>query len=311
MVAQYLAEDLLRSIRLKNPLANVGSTGSKDSDLLMMVNEAIWQHLVPRMMKLSEEYFTLKERVSIGANSSVRIPHRAIYQKLRHLYLVGSSGSRVRINPIQKEELNEAVFQTSGYYIEGNEIVIHPSASAGLSDLEMHYMYRPGELVLSTECRQIVDVDYATNTVEVTSEVPAEWTDDLLYDIHSGKSGAEIEMFDLEVSSIGPGTSDTIIFTVPLDGSLFGTRPVLIGDWVCLAETAALPGIPRELHPQIANAVALQIAVMLKDTEAIKIHGEMLKGALGEAAGALEQRVEGHPAVITGRKGILWAGRRW
>ena len=305
----YTAEQLIRSIGLKNPIASVGSTGSTDSDLLLLINEAIFTYLVPKIIKQSEEFFTIRERVSIGSNNAVRIPHRAMFQKIRHIYLYGPSG-RTHLNEVQKENLEQA---GSGYYFDGNDIIIHPEAQPGLSELELHYFFRPGEMVKSTECRQITGVDYDTNTVQTDPalEYPESWTTDLLYDIHSGKSGAEIELFDLAPDSIdGPGGE--MVFPVALDGSLFGTRPVLVGDWLCLAEEAALPGLPRELHPQIARAVAILMAEGVKDEAAIKISGGILKGALDEVAGVLDQRTEGKPKKITGRGGILWAGRkRW
>lgn len=306
---QYVLEQLIRSVRLKNPVAGVQATGSTDEDLRVLINESIWENLIPGMMKLQEEFFTLRERLAIGSNNQVRIPHRALYQKIRFLYLVDSSGNRTRLPNVQKERLDDAVFNTQGYYIENNHIVIHPENTAG-AELEVHYFFRPGEIVLSTECRQIISINYATKQVTFADDSPADWDADFLYDIHSGQSGAEIDMFDAAVTGIGPGASPVITFADALDGSLFGTRPVLVGDWVCLAETAALPGLPRELHPQVARAAALMIAETLKDSEAVKIHGAKLQGALGAAAGAMEQRVDGDPPRITGRGGILWASRR-
>lgn len=311
MVMQYTAEQLIRSIRLKNPLANVGSTGSTDSDLLLLINEAMYTYLLPKILKQHEEYFTIKERFSIAANNAVRIPHRAMYQKLRHLYLVGSSG-RTRIDPVQKERLHETRFTGTfaGYYIEGNEVVLHPVASPGLSELEMHYFFRPGELVLSTGGFLITEVDYSLNQIVVATTPEAGFQESDLFDIHSGMSGAEIKLFDLNFDTNDPG--DTLTFAVPIDGSLFGTRPVLVGDYLCYAEEAVLPGLPRELHPQIARAVAILMAEGVKDSEAINISGGILKGAMDEVAGVLDQRVEGKPLRLTGRGGILWAGRkRW
>jgi hypothetical protein len=100
------------------------------------------------------------------------------------------------------------------------------------------------------------------------------------------------------------GTAITFPSPAALDGSVFGTVAVAVGDYVCKANEAALIQVPEDLIPALAQAVALRIAISDGDTEMAKLHSSMLQDETMEARKVLENRVEGRPWRVSGRRGI-------
>ena len=310
-VLEYLGEQVIASLRQMHPLPNNLATGSTDAEVLKAVNEAMRLVIIPRTMKTKEEYFVHSVRLPlVEGQSRYRIPHRAMYQKIRRLFLVDGSGNRWKLTRKHSEDLDESttIGRVGNYYFEGNDIVLFDGTTSGYSFLEVSYFFRPGDLQLSTAARKVLTVNTGTKAVTFSAAIPSTWSTSTVFDVHSGQSGAEIKQYDI-VGSVVAGSG--ITFTTAIDGSVFGTKKIEIGDWVCVAEEAALPGLPRELHPIIARTTALHFAESLGDQAMVNIHAELLKAALADGLGAMETRNESQPEIITGKRGILWAGRRW
>lgn len=260
---QYLAEDLIEVVRDKAALGSSVTEGTTDEDILRHLNDEALTRIYNAVMHVREEYYVRTESVPVVSGAvRYRIPHRAMQSKLREVFWVESDGSRWEIFP--KPRSDRAFFsgypsslnRPVGFYFEGNHIVLMPDTATSMAgSLLVAYYQRPGELVLSTSARQVVSV--ASGVVTVDSEVPADWTTGVTLDFHSNFSGAETKAWDITPSLISGSSLTCTVANV--DGSIQGRYAVEPGDWVSMSETAALPAIPREWHPVLAQAAVVSI----------------------------------------------------
>lgn len=306
----FTAESLLISIRNIASVGDTGAPGVTDTDLLLHANEALRNYLLPRVLNLREDYYILRERSALVAGRTrYRLPSRAAYNKLRSLWQVDGTG-RLRLEPIPEEDLADhngpgAGFP-SGYILEGNDIGLIPDTGSYSGSLEFVYYQRPGSIVLSTEARQVLTVDLVTRVVTFSEDVPTTWTDTLKYDVHSEHSGAELKLWEQSATVL----DDTMTFTGEIDGTVFGTKSVEVGDWIVLAGESALPALPIELHPALARQVALHLAEAGGNAQQVSIHAQILEKYFTENVKAMEQRVESKPIRLGGGgQGFLARGK--
>jgi hypothetical protein len=313
MALGYTGEQLVTRIRNLGVIPNTGSTGSKAADILGHADEALRTYLLPELLSLREDYFVLRSRTTlVPGQAKYRIPPRASFNKLRDLWWV-SGNDRVQLDPIPEEELDRyngsGSSIPSGHIVEGNDVLLIPDRSPAFTgELEFVFFARPGDLVLSSAARQVQTVDPGTKTVTFASNVPTSWSNSLRFDVHSQHSGAELKVWDQPVIS---ASGNTVVFTNPIDGSVYGTKAVEVGDWVVLADDAALPALPKEMHPLLVRASALHFAESAGDAQQAKVHAQLLEKALGKVLKVMETRVEGKPIRLGGRgRGMLKAGGR-
>jgi hypothetical protein len=297
---RYTSDQLLVSLRQLTMSPNVSADGSDDDDLLLVLDEALKSYVYPELMASRESYFLLRSRTTISSSTSrYRLPVKAAYQKLEGLWLVDSSGNRDEMHLLPEG----AVDDFRGYRIEGNHVVLYPDTNHNYSgSLEFVFYARPGDLVLTSTCRQITAIDTATKVATVAA-VPSDWTTSLTYDVHSQHSGAEYKIWD-ETASAVSGTSFT--FSTAVDGSSFGTSAIEVGDWICEQGECVIPPIPTDMHPALVRAAALQIAESLGDQVKVTIHSRILERMFKRAAMlAAEGRVESKPIRPGRYSGIL------
>ena len=177
----------------------------------------------------------------------------------------------------------------------------------------MSFYFAPGDLVLQANVAKVTDVSGGLVTIDT---VPTGWVaGETDYDIHSPDSGAEIRCWE-KSATLNTGTKVFTFTSTDVDGSNVGDDPVEEGDYVCLTNEAALPGVPRELHATVGKLVAANI---LEDEG--DIEGFQAKTALSDrelygyrrsmgALGRMENRVEAKPRFIRGGN-FLDAHGRW
>lgn len=312
MARRYTAEELIATVVLRAAVPNTQATGTSDDDILLYINEAMSTELIPWLVSFREEFFVVGERIAVSSERTrYRVNARALGNGWRDAMLVDSNGDRRQPLPvISREDIYQfdAAYLAStaeGFYLEGNDLVLVRS-STGSGSLELPFLFRPGQLVKSTECREITAVDAGNKQVTVATS-PSGWTTGSLFDIHSGRSGAEIKTWDLTPNG-DPGSQTTITFNETIDGSVFGRQAVEAGDWLCLAEEAALPGIPRELHPILAQAAVCATLRGLGDIENMVVAQRELDRMQKRAESLIEKRVKGKTQKVTGDQSPLWQG---
>jgi hypothetical protein len=305
----FTSDELVNAVRDALTLPNTTATGTDTPRILTHLNIALETQLIPELLKTREEYYGRSTRQALVAGTNhYRIPHRAFMLKLRTLYWVDQSGKLKKLDPVALEELAGTSSSDSGdpagYYVEGTDIILVPPPGTG--SIQIGFFFRPGNLVLTADARQVTAVNLLTRVVTVTGGAfPASWPNQVL-DVHSRLSGAEIKVWDASVTLAYPN----VTFTQAIDGSVFGTRPIQVGDWVCLAGEAVVPGIPREMHGLLIDAAALRCVKGQGDQQNIQSQTTLLKSDIGGMVEQIESRNEGEPMRVKGRRGLLWAGRR-
>lgn len=295
----YTSEDLLTSIRNSGMIPNTGATGSEDADLLRHASEGIWSYIVAGVAQLREQYYYKREREAlVSGQQTYRIPKRALWNKLTNVWHVLNS-QRVPLREIPKREIQRygriaGAGAPAGYTIDGNYLRPVPDESPSYTGFwEWCYYVRPGNLVKSAEYRRVVVV--SSPSVTLDSAVPSSWTTANTFDIHSPESGCDYRAISLSASLVS-GTG--ITFSEEIDGSVFGSHVVEVGDYVCLENTVAVPGVPPELQPQVARLAAMHWAEATGNRKKFDMHVKVFSEFLQATYGAMETRVEEKPMRI-------------
>lgn len=304
----YTAEDLLKSIRNSGMIPNTGATGSEDADLLRHASEGIASYIVAGIDQLREQYYYWRARETVvSGTADYRIPARAMWDKLANVWFI-NSGSRIGLHPIPKSQLGRYSLSRgggsgvpAGYTIEGQYLKLVPDESSAYSgEIEWNYFVRPGNLVKSAEYRRVSSV--TSPSIVLDSAVPSTWTTANTFDVHSKEGGCDYKAISLAASVVS-GT--TLTFTTEVDGSVYGEHAVAAGDYVCLENTVALPGVPPELFPQVARLAAMHWAESTGDSKKFAMHGKVVETFLRETFGAMEVRVEEEPMRLGTKRSFL------
>jgi hypothetical protein len=305
----YTSDQLLESIRNLAGAGDNASTGTTDDNILRHINETLREKILPEISIIREDYF-IQRGHSSPVNGRVRIHSRAAWNRLRDLYYMTAGDSRLKqVDPVEMDAIH--LYTTTGgpfgYYLEGNDIVLVGGAPAS-SVVEQAFIFRPGELVDVTETRLITAVDALTKTITLDDDVPVDWDSTLLFDVHSPESGAEIIDWSLVAATV---TGPSIVFTSEIDGSVFGRKPLAVGQYIVLEGESAVPGIPREWVPLLIRSVAARLAEAIADEVMIRAHGSVAEAMIKLNKANAEQRVESKPMRVLGRRGALRAARGW
>lgn len=310
----YTGEAIIESVKNLAMNPGSGSLGHTDDAVLTHINEEVSLRIVPALLDAREDYWAVTTREVIPSTGRVRIPSRAILGKVRYVCYVDSNGVRDYVDLTQASLLtkHEWNWSTTGkpdaFYLEGADIVLIGAAFTG--SLELSWFFRPGQVVLSTECRRVTSVDTATKTVVLASAVPAGWTTESLFDVHSSKSGAEIKVWEATATAVGgSGITNRVTFAAAIDGTTFGTKAVEVGDWLCMTGEAALPALPEDMHPLLVRAGAARIAEARGDLDSLKAYHELLEAAKKQMVNSTRAR-SGDGKLPTFGDKMLWKANR-
>jgi len=330
MARKYTADELIALVRDEARIPDTAATGNADSDILNRINETLTCYLYGMVMEVKEEYFLRTTRYDLSSTEErYKIPARAMYQKLRDVkWAETETGGYFPLAHMNVGQLDDTYSSTttsdapSAFYVEGNHIHLWPNLSGATGFIDLSYYLAPGDLVLQANVAKVKDVDFDTKKVTLDRPVPttgsSTWDNTALYDIHSPDSGAELRTWHgaLSEAITAPTVEPILTFTAAIDGSVVGEDPVEIGDYVCLTNEAALPGVPRELHPTVGKLAAANILEDEGDTEGFQAKTALsdrelygYKKSMG-ALGRMENRVEAKPRFIRGGN-FLDAHGRW
>ena len=313
MAILYNAATLLDTIRSLASIPNVQAQGSDDTQLLRYTNDVIRGKIVPILLRVREEYLVQTMRTTLtDAVTKYRIPKRAIGNRLRDVTYVDVDGNRLVWGSRQLPREHLPFYNQTGsalphgWYLEGNYVQIVPTVGSYTGFLEMAYYVRPSAIVAASAVGVISAVG-AVNQVTLSATPPTTFVNGAKIDIHGPDSGAEAKLIDLTMN--GAPSGNTLTFVENVDGSTFGTIPASIGDYVCLANEAALAQVPDDMIPLLADGVALRCMIADGDSEKAQLHGAMMKDEAEEAVHLLQNRTDGKPQRILGYRGIRgWSG---
>lgn len=266
-----------------------------DADFLSLFNHQMKVEIIPMMIKLNEEFFIQYKDYTITQGASYRIPSRAIGSMLRDLKIIDAAGNQTAVSRLFEED---RPLSKSGYYIVRNSIELSNDFTA--NTLRMKYFARPSSLVLTTDCAQVVSVDYLTNSV-VVSSVPSDYANGMLADFVQNNNPYDALGIDYAITGISGTTIN------------FASLPLGIeaGDWVCAANESPVPMVPEELHPVLVQSALCKTLSSKKD-KSYRDELETLMRVKEDAINMLDPRVQDNSNKIrTGKLLGYFSTRRY
>ena len=142
---------------------------------------------------------------------------------------------------------------------------------------------------------KIVDVKLIT-----LNQFPENFSVNELYDIVSSKSPNKIIEYDLECNNVNSSSN-----TISLISSDFYTDEDLLKGYITLAEETFVPNIPTELHPILAQRVAVACLEALGDEQGKASAERKLMQMEKDGLALINDRVEGAAKKIRNRHSTL------
>lgn len=306
MAKVYTSTELLRSIKRRAMLPKDQDTFT-DDDFLEMANEEIAYFAVPHVMSVHEEYFVTYEEEQLAQNKTkYQIPYRSIGNKLRDLTHVEKSVgtnedrfyemSRVSLEDVS-EFSNTTQYRTRLFYVEDSKIVlINQDTSSGY--LRKWFYLRPNNLVKSDRVGIITSIDRNSGIVTL-QDFPKSFTTTPMFDFIQHKTPNKILDYDITPVSIDQNTKSITFNTNDIPEDL------IVGDHINIAEECFVPQIPTELHPIIAQRVAVAALEALGDQEGLTMAQGRLRMMEQSTLDILDNRVEGANEKISNRNSTL------
>lgn len=296
--------ELLASVRRHwlGPETNLLDTD--DTNILAYADAVIEEEVLPELIDVFEEYLVQEDQLAIPAAASsnqlpkVRIPNRAYNTQVRATsWRQDATGEPLDLEWINRNDKNttRSFGRPTSAFLEADFIVLNGTDNNGVIDVA--YMFRPGQLVTSDNFRQVVTVNLVTGEVTLDSATPSDWLITSSFDFHSEQSSGQIANFSLTATAV-PGTIQIFFTPADIDGSVYGRRAVVQGDYLVLAGKAAQPMIPRGLHGTVVLGTALRIATAQGDTEAFQLVGQEYQNSLRRQIRVLDQRVEQKQLIV-------------
>jgi hypothetical protein len=312
-VAAFDTLALLATIKRRGFVPTAQDTFAS-TETLAVATEELHSYLAPLMMDVRQEYFvTSSDLPLVAEQGAYRIPSRAMGGKLRDVLWLDAGGNvrnLVRLEPEAAAHYRAAdTGAPEAFSLRGNYVVLHPTPVSADGNLRLSYFGRPGALVLPSACGTVESVDYATNSIVLTTGAfiaDAPVLADALLDVVEARPGFATLVTEAAVgatSSVGAEATPRVLE--------FDSLPegISAGDYVCLAGEACVPQVPPELHPLLALKTAAVQLEALGDTEAARVLLSELAEKQRRALSLLSPRVDGEPRKV-GNGMAKWRGMR-
>lgn len=298
----YTVEQLIENIKRRCSVPTSQLT-FLPQDFVDLANDELQGEVVPLIMSTREEFFVDYEDIQTPASGVIPLPAATVGMKVRSVCYVQQSSPLVLIN-LPRVDLDIVAgvgfsnFNTlTGFYIQGNDLVLYPSQSAPTNTPIRIYFYRR-TLVLSNlgTYGQIISIDEMANTV-VLSFVPYDWTVGHELNAINFQVPFECVNEDLEIVSVSSPTVE-----------LNSVEGLSVGDYVSDRGFSPIPQVPIEAHAYLAQLTAAKCLEALGDNEgnqAAIAKAEKLKDKLMVM---ISQRVDGSTKKIMNPNGGLRLG---
>ncbi len=245
----YTTQTLVDKVVLKShmPLSNDTFTAK---DIISLADDEIKTPLLKLLLSTRGGYYkTYLDYVSNALGLYI-IPPNATCLTLENIELVQNT-TIIQVNQIEESEqfsTNSPTSTTYGFFMKGNYVQILPTPPEG--NTRLWFSRRPSQLVLTSACGQITNIDYSVplvTTITVAS-LPSTMVVGSLLEIVGDQP--PFNVFGEGVVTAINGTN------VTLDGVIleFG-----VGDWLCLANQTCVPQIPVEFRPVLEMRVVAEM----------------------------------------------------
>lgn len=291
-------DDLINSVKTTATVPEAQSLITT-ARMLNFADEEIINDLLPMLDSLNQEFFVIMEEETIIAGTDAyNIPYRAVGRKLRDLKL--SDGSTVRsLTKIALEDSHYYNFSASpmGYTFMGDKIIILPKPSVAGYTLQKFYLFRPSNLVSTSDAARVASI--VGNVVTVNS-VPMAFVNGMKVDFVKGISGYDTITYDQTISNIS-GLQVTVT-NVP--------DSLAAGDWISQAGQSPVIQFPDECFSYLALRTAQRTLEAISDFEGAAALDPSLVRIKRNLQMMFEPRNEGASTKLIQRNGLLRATRQ-
>lgn len=307
MKPQYDVEQLIANIkrRCTVPTSQITYT---ESDFALIANDELHDTVVPLMMSAREEYFVDYYDVSVDADGIIPFPANTVGAKLRSVCYVQQGSPSVLIN-LPRIDLDIvagvgfASMETfSGFYIQGNDLILYPNTSIPTNTtIRIYYYKRTLVLAEPAQYGQVVAIDSGSLTVQL-DYLPTTWAVDTELNAISSEQN-----FGVTSLMTITNTSSPSIVVDTVEG-------LSVGDYVSELGFAAIPQVPIEAHPYLAQCAAVKCLEGLGDREGMSAAQSKANEMRSNLLIMVSQRVDGSTKKVMSPTGGLRIGSgigRW
>lgn len=276
----------------------------QSADFYALADDSIRSKLVPLILKHCEEFYVYPINYPVVANQNTyAIPRRAINMALRSVQIVSSTDpdTRVNVERLNIEDLYAGIsgnarflIKKTGFYIEGNNVVLYPTPTQSLDTLRLNYFIRPNQLIDPTACAQATSINLTANAITFAS-APSTYTTSMIYDLVKANPGFDCTAIDQAVTSI---VGNVVTFASALPAN------VSVGDWLCPATQSCVVQVPAELQPLLTQYVVVRVLSAQGDANALKAAIAELESLEKNAALLLAPRVQGSVRRVVNARAI-------
>lgn len=296
----WTADDLIASAKRRGAIPTAQVTW-QPADFLSVADEEIVTYMVPLVQKMREEYYLQQDDYVIPAvvNDALffRLPDRALGGATRDVLVMDSNSVQMDIPRITQDDLTMASW---GYYVLGGLIgYVNRSNMNTPRTLRITYYLRPSSLSLTASVASVQSFDSVAKTVTLDS-VPTGYSGNQYWDIVRARPNFEMLFFDAPGALDVPTRTITFIDDLPTE--------LAIGDRVALQEKTPIPQLPAELHPLLAQRLAVKFLEAQGESEQLSAAMAIAARMEQDVAVLLSPRMAGEPRKIIPRDNT-W--RRW
>lgn len=296
MAHELTTSDLIDEVKRR---ASVPTNQSlfQTADFEAFLNDELFNRVVPLIMRTREEYFVNSVDESFVANQSdYKVPNQAIGGKLRDIWLVDSGGNVENIPRLTPEEVSlnyYSNYQGYGFYMKGNNIVIHPTPTTTDRSIRKFYYRRPNNLT-STLGAKVTNVNIGLNEVTVDS-APSSWVAGTTQvDVQGHDSNFEL-ILESQLISVKSGN----VITLP------DVSTISVGDYIATEDYSVVPMIPAEGFRLLAQAAANRCLEALGDHDAVAVGEKKYEKMEKSFLDTITPRIDGAPKKIVSTSGVF------
>jgi hypothetical protein len=302
----WRSDDLVAAVRLRCRIPDGGSVAS-DEEILLLADEELSHTILPAVRRARAEFYVGQADYAVdGSTGEFRIPSRAQSGGLRDVVMVGADGTGVSL-PMVSLERRDTYHVAShphwpngyAFAVQGDKVILLPSAAPVPWTLRLRYYQRPGRLVPAAQGRAItaIDGDGVTYTCAATG------TSGIV-------AGVSVDLIQAQPNFDWLATGVTIATEAPNDIVLPAAVPgVTVGDVFTLAGTTVMVQLPEALHPTLVNAVAMRVYELLGNHQQAEAVQKRLERTLGNVQSLINPRIEGEAQALINRHSPLRTGR--
>lgn len=303
MLPQYTTTQLIENIKRRCTVPTSQLTFRLE-DFTDLANDTLQGEVVPMMMSTREEYFVEFEDIPAPETRRFKMPKNTTANKVRTVAYMQQTSPLVLIN-LPRIDLDVIAgygfinYNTlAGFYVQDDEICLYPDTAVPTgTQIRVYFFRRTLNLASPSQFGQVTAIDELTNMLTLDS-IPFTWA-----------IGTKINSVSSEPPRFKTTNEEMTVVSISNPTVEVDTvEGVSVGDYVSDMGYSAIPQVPIEAHPYLAQLTASKCLESLGDSEGMQV-------ALNRAATLREglmilmsQRVDGSVKKIMSSWGGLRVG---